>query len=476
MLLLWSWSFFIFEWMICIVMLIKVPQRRSPAPATAWLLIIFFLPLPGLLLYLLLGSYRLPKKRMQQHAQISEKIHNVEEEFRLSFPEVLQPDIEAALQPVVRLAEKLGQLPILGGNDAEFISETEILFARMVRDIDEAKYFVHLLFYIFADDETGRRVAEALIRAEARGVTCRVLVDAVGSRSMFKTLGPELARAGVEVCEMLPVGLFRRRMARMDLRNHRKLAVIDGQIGYTGSHNLINASYGRKDLIYHDLTMRMTGPIVLELQSVFSADWFFETDEMLPVDEVFPPPRITGAIAAQTLPSGPNYPTENYQRLVVAALHTARDQVIITTPYLVPDEAFIQAVQTAALRGVKVEIIVPKPADQILVGAASRAYYNDMLEAGANVYLYEKGLLHTKAMSIDHRFAFVGTSNFDIRSFALNFEINLVFYDAAVTRALLKKQGDYIAQSTPLIAEDWGKRPTLSKIFQNIAKLLSPVL
>ena len=224
------------------------------------------------------------------------------------------------------------------------------------------------------------------------------------------------------------------------------------------------------------MSVRLDGPIVLELQAVFVGDWYFETDELLDSDDVFPGADADGTIAVQTLPSGPDYPTENYQRMVVAALHTARRHVIITSPYFVPDEAFLQAIEVAVLRGVEVEVILPRRCDQIMVGAASRAYYDDLLRLGVKLHLYDKGLLHAKTMSIDDAVALIGSSNFDIRSFALNFEISLLFYGPRVTEALRRQQNRYIAESARLSAEQWDARPARAKILQNIAKLLSPLL
>ncbi len=367
-------------------------------------------------------------------------------------------------------------MPILGGNDVALIARTEDFIDQLIDDIDAARHHVHLLFYIFADDGTGRRVAEALVRASKRGVKCRVLADAVGSRPMFKRLALQMAEQGIEVRQALPVGLFRRRMARVDLRNHRKLAVIDGCTGYTGSQNLVDAGYGRKDLAWYDLMVRLTGPILLELQSMFVSDWYFETEEILEGGEYFLDPPLKGEIAVQTLPSGPTYPTENYQRIVVAALYAAERRVTITSPYFVPDAAFLQAMQTAVLRGVEVELVVPRRCDQILVGAAGRSYFDELLDMGVKLYLYDKGLLHAKTMCVDESIAFIGSSNFDIRSFALNFEINLLFYGPEVAAQLHDQQRRYMADAFLLSAERWAERPAMKKLFQNVARLLSPLL
>jgi cardiolipin synthase A/B len=471
----WSLLYYLSEWIIRVVMLFVVPRKRTPNSAMAWLLVVFFLPWPGLILYLMLGRYRLPRRRIEQHGEFLEALRAADQRLA-GDPNITHPEIGLHAQEAVKLAEKLGYMPILGGNDVELIAATEDFIDKLLADIDAARQHVHLLFYIFADDGTGRRVAESLARAVARGVKCRVLVDAVGSRPMFKRLARRMIEQGIEVRQALPVGLFRRRMARVDLRNHRKLAVIDGRVGYTGSQNLVDAGYGRKDLAWYDLMVRLSGPILLELQSVFAADWYFETEEVLEGSEYFPQPPLVGEIAVQTLPSGPTYPTENYQRIVVAALYAAERRVTITSPYFVPDAAFLQAMQTAVLRGVEVELVVPRRCDQILVGAAGRSYFDDVLEMGVKLYLYDKGLLHAKTMCVDDAIAFIGSSNFDIRSFALNFEINLLFYGPEVAIQLHSQQRRYMADSFPLTAARWEQRPAARKLFQNIARLLSPLL
>ncbi len=471
----WSVAFYVSEWAIRLAMLAVVMRRRQPIAATAWLLVIFFLPWVGLALYLLIGSNRLPRRRTVRHARLLQEIADLGQRFK-AHPHIVHPEVGSEATAAVTLAQRLGYMPILGGNDAEMISQPQKVIDRLVADIDAAQHHVHLLFYIFADDDTGRRVADALTRAIERGVSCRVLVDAVGSRPMLHKLAPRMMKSGVEVHEVLPVGLFRRSVARMDLRNHRKIAIIDGHIAYAGSQNCVDAGYGHKHLVWRDLMVRLTGPVVLELQVVFLEDWYSETGVVLESADIFPTPRETGNIPVQALPSGPNYPTENYQRLVVAALHAAHQRVTITTAYFVPDDAFLQAMQTAVLRGVRVELIVPRRSNMVLVGAAGESYYTELLEAGVEVYLHTDGLLHTKAMSIDDAIAFVGSSNFDIRSFALNFEINMLLYGSLVTQALRAKQRAYIENSVRLCAEQWQRRPVARKVFQTIARLLSPLL
>jgi cardiolipin synthase len=293
---------------------------------------------------------------------------------------------------------------------------------------------------------------------------------------MFRTLGHKMMEQGILLREAMPVGRFRRRMARVDLRNHRKLVVIDGCLGYTGSQNIVNADYGHRGVAYTDLMVRLAGPTVLELQGVFLSDWHFETREILDDEDVYPTLALKGSGLVQTLPSGPNYPTDNYQRLLVAALYEAREHVVLTTPYFVPDEPFMQALEVAVRRGVKVDLIVPEHCHQILIGAASRAYYDDLIAVGVNVHLYKPGLLHSKTMSIDRSLALIGTGNFDIRSFTLDFEVNLICYGREMTDRLREVQGRYLRDSVPLDPVAWKQRPMIRRLGQNMAKLFSSVL
>ncbi len=471
----WSLGIWLAEWVIRLVMLGVVLRRRRPAAAMAWLLIIFFLPWAGIVLYALIGRHRLTRRRSRQHARMLERLRDVTGKLeKLSHVERPLPGPVATA--AVALAQKLSHIPILGGNDLKIVTNTSDVIDRLAADIDSAEQHVHLLFYIFEPDASGRRIAEALIRAARRGVKCRVLADAVGSRALFKKLAPELADKGVEIHEALHVGIFRRRLARLDMRNHRKLAVIDGRTAWTGSQNIIDETYGYKNLVFSDLMVRVQGPVVMALQTVFMADWQFNVGQMPNIDDVMPEPKPCGSMLIQALPSGPNYPTANYQRLVVAAIHAAQERVTITTPYFIPDEATLQALQTAVLRGVIVEVILPRKSDHWLVCAASRAYHEDLFRVGARIYLYEKGILHAKTVSIDDKIALIGSSNFDIRSFALNFEINLVCYGADVTERLRTQQRRYRSHSHRLTRRQFQARPKLRTFGQRVARLLSPLL
>jgi cardiolipin synthase len=463
--------------LIRLTALVIIPRRQQPNSAMAWLVLIMFLPWIGLIIYLLVGENRLPKRRMEHHANILKNLKEFNRKL-VNHPTMIHPQLSPGMEPVVTLAENLGQMPILGGNDAQIIAGYVDIIDRLIEDIDQAQYHVHLEYYIFSDDELGRRVYEALVSAVGRGVKCRVLIDAIGAKAFLKTLDIEMAENGIEVHLMLPVSALRFYAHRLDLRNHRKIAVIDGQVGYTGSQNIVNAdyNYGVEGLTYEELMVRLTGPIVLELQAVFATDWYFETDELLNQESLFPTSVAKpGVIVAQTLPSGPTYNMENFQRLVIAMLYAAKKHIIITTPYFIPDQQFLHAVQTARLRGIEIEIIVSRR-DQILVGLGQSAFYQVLLEAGVKLHKYSKALLHAKHMTVDDELAMIGSSNMDVRSLSLNFEVNVLFYGPEVVQMLKKEQQRYIQNSVPITLEEWSQRPRLQRIAQDLAKLASPVL
>ena len=472
----WSALWYAAEWIVRIVMLGVVTHRRKPSAAMAWLVIVFFLPVPGAVLYLLLGRDRLPRRRARKHARRVESIRRLAD--GVARKQHAKPHDELSpFGAVAPLAERLGRMPVVGGNAVELVEDTAPAIDRLIDDIDAARHHVHMLFYIWADDDTGRRVTEALARAVDRGVTCRVLLDSAGSWPMFYRGGSQrLREAGVDLREALPVGGLRRKFARLDLRNHRKIVVIDGRLAWTGSQNIINPDYGTKDLEYSDLMARIEGPAVHEIQWTFAGDWYAETDEVLDSDAYFPEPDTPGSVPIQTLPSGPSDPVENYPRLIVTAIQAARRRVIINTPYFVPDEPTMAAMESAAMRGVRVDLVVPRRTDHPLVDAASRAYYEPLFEAGVRIFSHREGMLHTKAMSVDEGLALVGSGNFDIRSFKLNFELNLLFFDSDVPSRLRAIQETYIEESVELSLDKWRDRPAWHIVGQDVAKLLSPLL
>jgi cardiolipin synthase len=459
--------YLISEWAIRIVMLFFVPTRRTPQAAQAWLLLIFFLPIPGLILYAAIGRPRFPQWRTERFHRLAPFFAGVARSIE---------DAGAATEPgatggLAALAKRLGSLPATTGNGVEFLGDYDGAVDRLVADIDGARRTVRILVYIFADDDVGLRVIDALGRAASRGVACHVLIDAFGSHRWGRRVVARLKDKGVEARRALPFRLLHRR-TRNDMRNHRKLFLIDGTIGYAGSQNIVDKAF-RPGIVNRELVARLTGPVVAEMDAVFVGDWYLETEEML---EAAPVPAAAGEAVTQLLPSGADYPLEGFETLLVWQVHRAERRVIVTTPYLVPDEDVLSAMRTAVARGVQVDLIVSHVADQKMVSLAQRSYFESLLSAGVSIYRFRKYLLHAKNVSIDGALAIVGSSNVDLRSFQLNDEVSLLLYDRDSVRGVEATQEDYIAYSDRLTLEAWRARSRVQKLLESLARLVSPLL
>ena len=467
-------AYLIAEWAIRLGALLFIPFRRTPDSARAWLLLLLFLPVPGLLLYLLIGRPTYPRRRRARLARAAELLQTAAEEIAHS-RSCRQPVLSRNFRQAADLIERLGRFPALGSNNLNLLTDYEGVVSQLIADVDAAQHHVHILMYIFADDETGALVVSALERAAARGVACRVLVDAAGSRRWSRSLGKRFSAAGVAYAEALPIAPWRRRSARADLRNHRKIAVIDGVIGYVGSQNIVNAAWA-KGVVNEELVVRSVGPAVVAMQAVFAVDWFLGTEEVLEGERFFPHFGGSGAVTAQLMPSGPDYGEAGVGYLTVALIHAARERVVITTPYFIPDAALLQALRTAVLRGVSVDLVVPYVSDQVLVRLAQQSYYTELLDAGVRVHRYRDRFLHAKLIGIDEDISLIGSSNVDVRSFVLNAEVTLIVYDPQVSASLRLEQQRYIRASDHLTSDSWEQRSSVVKLFANVARLVSPLL
>lgn len=469
-----AFLFMLAEWIIRIGALLVIPFRRSPDSARAWLLLMLFLPVPGLLLYLLIGRPTYPRRRRARLREAARLLEGAAREVAHSRA-CRRPELSHSFRQSERLIEKVGTFPALGGNRVDLNADYDGVIDALVADIEAARHHVHLLMYIFADDRTGRRVIEALARAAARGVKCRVLIDAAGSRPWTRRVTRRLRASGIAVAQALPVAPWRRGSARADLRNHRKIAIIDGTTGYVGSQNIVDA-LAAKDVVNEELVARLAGPVVVELQSVFAVDWLLETNEVLSGPLYFRHLPGPGATTAQLMPSGPDYAEAGLGQLTVALIHAARERVVITTPYFIPEAALLQALRTAVLRGVAVHLILPFVSDNRFVRLAQQSYYSELLEAGVRLHLYKARFLHAKHLSVDDEIALIGSSNVDVRSFVLNAEVTLVAYGRDTAMALRAHQERCITASGQLTTAQWESRSGATKLAENIARLVSPLL
>ncbi len=475
----WYWAFFISEWAIRIGLTLHLLRKRNlPSNKLAWLCVIYVIPYLGLVLYLMLGGGRLSRRRAKKIRK-AQKVSpaNVWRNRREAV--LTQPPMDDFSRNMMRQAEHVGGMFAVAGNSVDFLADTETMVQRLTQDIDKAKHHCHLLFYIFQADVMGQLVGSALLRARQRGVECRLLVDDAGSWAFVRhsQLVKELKAAGVQVTAALEVSYIRRGLERLDMRNHRKLAIIDGEIAYAGSQNIVEPDFGhRRAGAWVDLTGRFTGPIVGQMQSVFNHDWTYETEEQLLTEAYFPQPAFTGEVVAQAVPTGPSYDTGDFHRVLLAGINNAQRRIIITSPYLVPDEAMMIALSMASDRGVHVILVLPKNSDHWVVSAAGKAYYQPLLESGVRIYLYQPGLLHSKTVTIDDSMALLGSSNLDVRSFYLNFELSILMYGANITAQLRQAQQSYINQSIEIDLKRWLQRPAWRTYGDQAMALLSPLL
>jgi cardiolipin synthase len=350
------------------------------------------------------------------------------------------------------------------------------------RDIDAAARSVDVIFYIWELDRTGRRVGDALLRAAARGVRVRLLVDSIGSRGFLASdERRRLESGGVHVVEALPARIVRMLFARVDIRNHRKLVVVDGVVAQTGSRNIADPDFksgGRLGASepYVDSWIRIRGPVVRDLDVFFLEDWELDTGDRPVATDLAEPDALPGGIPVQVIPSGPNFENSVVRGLVQAAIQVARQEIVLSTPYFIPDSPTMAAMEVAARRGVRVTLIVPRANDSLLAAWASRASYERLLEAGVEVWEYRRGFLHSKTISVDDEMGIVTTANLDRRSYEINFETTVVVYDDAFAVQVRRLQQSYIADSDRIDLGAWERRGTATRFKENLANLMAPLL
>ena len=456
---------------------VLVSMNRRPSSAIAWVLAIIFIPLLGAVAFLFVGYSKLPKHRRDKQREVNDLVL-----ARTAGSPLISRGLDWPewLHSMVALNSNLGALPMVSGNSAELLPEYNGTFDAMIAEIELADSYVHVEFYILVLDPTTEPFFQALARARERGVAVRVLSDHLAGL-MFpgrKETTQYLQDAGAEYHPMLPLRPFHGQWQRPDLRNHRKILVVDGHVGFTGSQNVIDASYLKKGnvkrgLQWHELMVRLEGPVVRELDAVFATDWYSETGELLTVDSPsrVPDPGST-LFDAQVLPSGPSFDNDNNLKLYAALIHKAERRVSITSPYFVPDESILMAIVTAAARGLSVELFVSEVGDQSMVYHAQRSYYEALLRAGVRIYLYRAPqVLHSKHFTIDEEVAVIGSSNMDVRSFSLNMEVSVLVHGRVIVDAIRRVEDGYRENSRELRLEGWMRRPVVQKVFDNLARL-----
>ena len=475
-------TWIVIEYIVKIIAVGVVPENRRPSSSSAWLLLILFVPIVGIPAFLLLGSPYINQRRARIQAEANELLHEGADDL----PDV-PPSLDAAPEfvSVAQLGRALTALPMVTGDSHGVISDYEASIERMAELVDEAHEYVHVEIYIMAWDKTTDVFFRALERASARGVEVRVLFDHIGSRKYpgFHRLGKRLNAAGIEWHLMLPFIPWRGKARRIDLRNHRKLLVIDGKQAMMGSQNMIDSSYlNRKNSQigrnWHDIMVELAGPIVAAIEAAFSTDWYSESGQALgirPYERDGNEPEVGGATSAmQLIPSGPGFTTSPNLKVFTSMMYLAQKRLAIVSPYFVPDESLLAAVETAAWRGVDVELYVSEQADQYMVDRAQSSYYRSLLEAGVRIFLYPKpAVLHTKCFIVDDIYAVMGSSNMDMRSFGLNYEISLLTTGGDLVDDIVDVVAGYQDVSRELTLEEWEKRPWPRRYMESVMRLTS---
>lgn len=475
----WLVLVFVTDLAIRIAAIIIVPRNRRPTAAMAWLLAIYFIPIVGVFLFLLIGNPRLPRKRRRQQESINEYIHDTSASLDFG---TLRPHAPDWFTSLVTLNRNLGAMPLAGDNGAHIIGGYQESLDAMADAIRAAERYVHVEFYIFQSDESTDNIFRALEEVAGRGVTVRVLLDHWANRGkpFYKKTLRRLDDMGAQWHLMLPVQPLKGKYQRPDLRNHRKLLVVDGLVAFTGSQNVTDSTYNlkkniKRGLHWVDLMVRIQGPVVASVNAVFLSDWYSETDEVL-TDEIdlFDVSTGPGDLDCQIVPSGPGFEFQNNLKLFAALLYAAQRKIIVVSPYFVPDESLLLAITTACQRGIHVELFVSEEGDQALVYHAQRSYYEALLRAGVKIWMYQRPfILHSKSMTIDDEVAIVGSSNMDMRSFGLNMEISMLVRGEEFVREMRAVEDGYRSLSRELTLEEWEKQPLRSTVLDNLARLTS---
>jgi len=465
---------------VALVIRVMLRPHRDPASRIAWVVVITAIPVLGMLAYLLLGETNIGRRRVAHLCQVLERMPDVAS-CEAGDEANMAAVVPEAYEQLCRVGRSISGFEPVGGNSARLLADSNATIDAMVADIDAAQEHVHLLFYIWLPDSNGCKIVESLKRAAGRGVTCRAMVDSLGSRTLIHSEHWQAMRAaGVRLAEALQIGnlLLRPLHGRIDLRNHRKIVVIDGDITYCGSQNcadpefLVKAKYAP----WVDAVMRFQGPIARQNQHLFASDWMAYTDEDINELLQHPTPAPRLGFTAQVVGTGPTYRYSAMPEMFESLIYTARRELVISTPYYVPDESMQNALCASAYRGVETTIIFPAKNDSWIVGGASRSYYAELLEAGVKVYEYVGGLLHTKSLTLDGEVTFIGSANMDRRSFDLNYENNILLFDPTLTTDLRKRQQQYIDKSNLITREMVASWPLSQRLWNNTLATLGPVL
>ncbi|GAA0864317.1 cardiolipin synthase [Paraclostridium tenue] len=468
-------------------------QNRDPAKTMAWLLIFILLPGIGLVIYAALGR-NIRKRKIFKTQKLATNIKEnnlfknmepIEELVELEQRAINGNDLikdtyyEGIKKKVISLLLNTGKFPFTTNNNVKVFIDGNEKFESLLKDIEQAKEHIHLEYFIIKNSEIGIKLKELLIKKANEGVSIKILYDDVGcwrfwfDRRFFQDMKDE----GIEIVPFLPAK-FPIIGGKINYRNHRKIAIIDGHIGYTGGINIGDEYMGKNEKFgyWRDTHIRIEGSSVYMLQMVFLIDWYYTTKKESFDERYFPKLNYMGNSMIQVVATGPDSDWEAIHYAYFSAICNAKERVYIETPYFIPDESLLRALKSAALSGVDVRIIFPSIADHKIVHQASYSYFDDILRSGGKVYLYKKGFIHSKVVIIDDKISSIGSANMDLRSFMLNFEMNAFIYDKKIIKKITDDFFKDIENSEEIKLKDFENRPFIKKWVESVARLFSPIL
>ncbi|MEW9668937.1 cardiolipin synthase [Ammoniphilus sp. 3BR4] len=466
----------LFTLSILLIASIIVLENRNPSRTVAWLVILTIFPIIGFIFYIFVGRNVRKKRRYKNKTiDLNELRHIIDLPY--DFNETMEVELKSKPERIVNLLLHNASSPMTRFNQATILTNGEATFEAMFREMEGATDHIHFISFIVRDDEIGQKLKRLFIAKAKEGVKVRVIIDGLGSRKLPAKYIQELQGAGVEVAVFSPI-LFPY-LRKVNYRNHRKIAIVDGRVGFVGGLNVGDEYLGKHKRLgfWRDTHMMVEGDSVYFLQLIFLLDWRFTANQnIFCATHSFPRHQIQEELFIQIAASGPDSDWEYILKLYFSLITQANRTVYITTPYLIPDDSILMALKTAALSGVDVRIIVPGIPDHVVVFWASHSYFTELLEAGVRIYRYKKGFIHAKIIIADGEIVALGTANLDIRSFHHNFEVSAVIYDSKVAERLEKDFLEDLLDGEEILLEEFAKRPFREKIKESVARLMSPML
>lgn len=468
--------------MVCIRIIF---DTRSVSKTLAYLLFVFFVPVFGIIFYFSFGvNYRKRKmytRKLQVDEKVKKELEKTLDQYNNSIPELENIAIQKNLKLINLVANrKAGNTSVLPNHSVEVLHNGENLFPKMIEELRKAQYHIHIEYYIYENDNIGNQIKDILIEKARQGVEVRFIYDDFGSKSIRKNIVRELQEAGVQAHPFHKI-YFILLANRLNYRNHRKIVVIDGKTSFVGGINVsdhyINPS--PKGLYWRDMHLMIKGYSSLSLQRLFLSDWNFCSEENVLLDQKYFPLNTVpyqNAVYTQIVSSGPDSDLPNILYAIIQAVNSAEKEVLLTTPYYVPDTSLQEALVIASLSGVDVRILVPKKGDSRAVDIVTKSFFDTLLRAGVKVYIYKKGFIHSKTFVVDGELASVGTANLDMRSFDLNFEVSALVYDERIAKELRNAFYKDLEDAVQIDPQRWRKRPKIKRFIERFVRLTSPFM